>query len=479
MNNFFKYAVVLLAVGVTACHKDLSDLNTNPKAATDVPAEPLFANAQKNLADILTTPNVNNNIFEFITQYWAATTYPQESRYDLGNRNIPQNWWTILYRDVLRDLNESIRLLNEQEPITDIQITTRQNKLAVAKVVRVHAWSVLVNTFGDIPYTEALDIGVTTPKYDDQQTIYYALLDSLDAAIAQLDDTGESFGSSDLIYHGDVSQWVKFANSLKLRLAMVIADVDPGKAKGMVEEAAPHVFTSNADNAVFNYLSAPPNTNPIWTNLVQSNRNDFVPANTLVNQMNNLDDPRREAFFTLDPNGKYSGGIYGAGNTFANFSHVSEEITAPDFPTVIMDYAEVEFLLAEAVERGMAVGGTAAEHYNNAVSASIEYWGGSPEDADAYLSDPDVNYASAPGPWQRKIGTQQWIAMYLRGFDAWVVWRRLDYPALVKPPSAITDIPLRYTYPSNEQNLNQANYDAASAAIGGDAVTTKLFWDIH
>jgi hypothetical protein len=146
---------------------------------------------------------------------------------------------------------------------------------------------------------------------------------------------------------------------------------------------------------------------------------------------------------------------------------------------VLMDYAEVEFLLAEAVERGMNVGGTAAEHYNNAVTASITYWGGSEADATAYLAQPEVSYATAPGPWERKIGTQEWIALYLRSFDAWVVWRRLDYPQLQAPPSAITAIPVRYTYPSNEQNLNEENYAQASADIGGDDVTTNLFWDVE
>jgi hypothetical protein len=276
-----------------------------------------------------------------------------------------------------------------------------------------------------------------------------------------------------------VGQWFKFANSLKLRMAMVLADVDFNTAQTMVEEAAPNVFSSNDDNAVFRYLSTPPNTNPIWTNLVQSNRNDYVPSNTLVNAMNAVDDPRREFYFTLDPNDEYSGGIYGAGNSFSKFSHVGDMVLEPDFPAVLMDYAEVEFLLAEAVERGMNVGGTAVQHYNNAVTASITYWGGSEADATTYLAQPEVNYATAPGPWQRKIGTQEWIALYLRSFDAWVVWRRLDYPQLQPPPSAITPIPVRYTYPSNEQNLNEENYVKASADIGGDEVTTPLFWDVN
>lgn len=457
----------------------MSDLNRNPKTTSNIPGETLFTNAQKNFADIMTTPNVNNNIFEFIVQYWAATTYPQESRYDLGNRNIPQNWWTIIYRDVIRDLTESIALIRQDEAITEAQQAEQRNKIAIAQIMRVHAFYVLVNTFGNIPYTAAMNVENPTPVYDDQQDVYYALLDTLDAALGNLDDSYESFGNADLIYNGNVASWIKFGNSLKLRMAMVIADVDPSTARTLAEEAAPYVFTSNDDNALFPYMVTPPNTNPIWTNLVQSNRNDFVPANTLVNTMNGLNDPRRDDYFTTDPNGGYSGGVYGSGNTFANFSHVSDKALEPDFPAVLMDYAEVEFLLAEAVERGFNVGGTAADHYSNAIRASILYWGGTEADATTYLLLPTVDYQTAQGPWQRKIGTQQWIAQYLRGFDAWVTWRRLDYPELQAPPSAITAIPLRYTYPSNEQNLNEENYRQASQAIGGDAVTTKLFWDIH
>jgi hypothetical protein len=289
--------------------------------------------------------------------------------------------------------------------------------------------------------------------------------------------TGDSFGSADLLYHGDMEAWFKFANSLRLRFGILLADVDFPRSKKEVEASAPNVFKSNADNAVFQYTTTPPNTNPIWTNLVQSNRNDYVPSNTIINVMNTLNDPRRPFWFTLGPNGTYSGGIYGAGNTFSNFSHMSDQTLEADLPSIWMDYAEVEFLLAEALERGMTVGGTAAQHYNNGVTASITYWGGTAAQASAYLANPAVNYASAAGNYKQKIGTQLWLAMYLRSFDEWVHWRRLDAPTLVKPASAISDIPVRYTYPFNEQNLNETNYNSASQAIGGDLVTTKLFWD--
>ena len=93
------------------------------------------------------------------------------------------------------------------------------------------------------------------------------------------------------------------------------------------------------------------------------------------------------------------------------------------------------------------------------------------------MAQPSVAYATAAGNWKQKIGTQSWIALYNRGHEAWTTWRRLDYPVLTPPTDANSAVPLRYTYPVQEQNLNTANYTAAAAAIGGDIVETKLFWD--
>jgi hypothetical protein len=152
-------------------------------------------------------------------------------------------------------------------------------------------------------------------------------------------------------------------------------------------------------------------------------------------------------------------------------------ITNPDFPHQLLSYDEVEFFLAEAVERGFTVGGTAKEHYDKAITASIRYWGGSAAEATTYLAQPGVNYLTAPGGYKQKIGEQKWLALYNRGWDAWIEWRRLDYPVLTKPVGALTDFPMRFTYNVDEQNLNKTNYDQASTAIGGDVVTTKLFWD--
>ena len=477
LQQYIKYLIPLLVLG--ACKKNMTDLNRNPKVATTVQGEMLFTNAEKAFADVMTTPNVNTGIFELISQYWAETTYPQESQYDLGNRDIPLNWWNALYRDVIQDFNQSINLMRQQQTdptLLPAEKVAYKNKIAIAKIFRAYAFSALVNTFGDIPYTEALQGREnTTPKYDNQKTVYYALLDTIDASIKEMDLSGDSFGSADLIYDGDVSEWYKFANSIKLKLGMIIADADFAKSKSIVESAAPNVFTSNEDNALLSYTTTPPNVNPIWTNLVQSGRNDFVAANTLVDTMNAHNDPRRKFFFTtVGSTGNYIGGVYGAGNAFKNFSHPSAKVEAADFPAIIMDYAEVEFLLAEGAARGMNVGGTAQQHYNNGVIASIEFWGGTEADATAYLANP-VNQFDAVN-WKKSIGVQAWINYYTRGFDAWIEQRRLDYPQLKAPPSAVTAYPVRYTYPSTEENLNP-NYAEAASAIGGDEVTTKLFWD--
>ena len=126
----------------------------------------------------------------------------------------------------------------------------------------------------------------------------------------------------------------------------------------------------------------------------------------------------------------------------------------------------------------MSVSGTAASHYEAGIRESMAYWRVSESDIDAFLLEPEVAYATAPGNWKQKIGTQKWIALYNRGIEGWTEWRRLDYP-IVNLPEDLTygDIPVRFTYPVQEQNLNTTKWKDAAAAIGGDDVTTKLFWD--
>jgi hypothetical protein len=262
-------------------------------------------------------------------------------------------------------------------------------------------------------------------------------------------------------------------------MGILIADDDPAKSKTAVEAAAPNVFTSNDDNALFTFAGSPPNTNPVWTNLVQSGRQDFVIANTTMDLALGLNDPRVSLYFTKDNAGAYSGGVPGKGNTYSVFSKPSVTITAPDYKGDVLDYSEIEFYLAEAAARGYNVGGTAETHYNNAITASVTFWGGALAGTAAatYLAQPSVAYATATGTWQQKIGTQAYLALYNRGFESWNEFRRLDFPKLKTPTNAQSGYPVRFPYPAKEQNVNYPNYNAASTAIGGDLVTTKLWFD--
>lgn len=457
---------------VSSCKKDLTDLNNDPKNPTSVPSYSLFTYGQKQLADELASANVNTNIFRLWSQHWTQTTYTDESNYDLATRNIPQNWWHDMYRDVLRNLEDSRMLI----PSDVLDPVTRKNQLAIIDILKVYTYHYLFTTFGDVPYSQALDISNTQPSYDDAKTAYAALMAKLDAAIANLDATGESFGGADIMYNGDVASWKTFAASFKLKMAMMMADYDAAAANTAVQAAvATGVISSNADNAVYTYLSAPPNTNPIWVDLVESGRKDFVAGATLIDMMNTMNDPRISMYFTTDAGGLYSGGIIGANNNYATFSKPSDMITDPAHTYTLMDYSEVEFLLAEAAARGMTVSGTAQSHYDAAVTASITAWGGTSGAAAIYLAQPSVAYDGTN--YKKSIGTQKWIALYDRGHDAWTEWRRLDYPAITAPPGAISATPLRFTYPVSEQNLNKKNYETASTGLGGDKVTSKLWFD--
>lgn len=475
MKRFIKIFFVLLIV--VGCDK-ITSINNNPKSPTQVPGETLFSNAEKNLSDFVSSTNVNLNIFKLMSQYWTETTYFDESNYDIKTRAIPDNEWDLLYRDVLENLQQASTIIKANKTL-DAKV--QKNEEACVKILNVYAYSSLVNIFGNVPYSQALNYKVEQPKYDDANTIYKDLLDTLNTALGNLDPSADGFGSADLIYGGDVSSWVKFGNSLKLRLGMTIVDADPSIAQAAIEQAAPKAFASNADNALFQYLSSPPNTNPLWVDLVQSGRQDFVAASPIVDMMNTLNDPRRQFYFTTVPGDTvYKGGIVGASNAFSTYSHPGDIMETQTFPGDLLDYSEVEFLRAEAVARGFNVSGTAEEHYKNAIEASILAWGGSESDFQTYYAQPAVSWSTATGNYKQKIGTQEWIALYGRGLTAWTTFRRLDYPALKAPPTAKTVFPMRFTYPVQEQNLNKTNFDAAVKAMGmgtNDNVGQKLFWD--
>jgi hypothetical protein len=470
------YKIWVPALLLTAsCTKNLDKLNQETKRAAVVPAGTLFNNAIKTLSDGMASANVNVNIFRHVVKHWSQATNQEEAQYDFNTRAINTAWWARMNRDILNDLRDAKRIVTADAGLTE---GVRTNKLALLDIIEVYAWGVLVNSFGNIPYTDALDDTKLFPVYDDAKTVYADILKKLADDISKLDPGSSGFApTEDFLYSGNVSQWIKFASTLYMRLAMVVADVDNATAKTAIEYASAKAINAATDNALFKYPASPPNNNPLYDQIITSGRSDFIAAKDLMDVLNSMADPRKTQFFGTNNVGQYVGSVVGEVVSFATISKPATKISAPDAVNIIADYVETEFIRAEAVERGYAVGGTAEDHYKNAVRASIIWWGGTSVDADTYLARSDVAYTTAVGDWKQKIGFQKWIALYNRPYEGWVELRRLDHPQMPVPSGAKSGFPNRLSYPGIEQQLNGTNYTKAASDMGGDKVETRLFWD--
>jgi SusD/RagB-like outer membrane lipoprotein len=478
-------SILLLFVLVSSCTKNITDLNDNPKGYQAAPSASVFLGAEKALVDLYTTDNWSVAPFRVIAQVWTMNTFNNEAHYQFSTNNSPGGWWSSIYTTALTNLDRAKSLY----PSDVLDPNVLRNDLIVTDILEVYAYSLLVNTYGNVPYSQALNRSIPFPQYDDAKTIEYDLLKRLDTAIAGLNTAYGSLGSADQIYNGSTVQWKKFAATLKLKLALLIADVDPTTAATKVQEAiGTGVFQSNNDNAVLPYdASAVVNSNPIWQDLVNgSNLHYYSPASFFISNLVINHDPRLPLLFTKDINGNYTGGIAGAGNAANQLSSFSAQWLGASFPGNLLDYSESQFLLAEATERGINTGGSAAIFYDSAVSASVQFWGGSGTDALTYLAQPAIAYATAtyngaPATWRQKIGVQKWIAFANRNWDSWTEIRRLGYPALdtdSPPVGAIGNLPLRFYYPPAEQSSNPTNWANAVKALPGgqDVLSAKLFW---
>ena len=476
---------ILIFLGVVfftlSCDENLSDLNVDPKEPAVVEPEVLFTYGQFNLVKQLVNPDYNHNVDRFWSNYLTQTTYIQEASYDAANRDVGGTIWDNVYTECLYELADAKRILRSKE-VAPALAPVRDNQLAMIKVLEVFAYQYLVDNFGDVPYTEALDLDNVTPAYDEGDFIYTAITDSLQSAIAAFDPGEDGFSASaDILYGGDITKWQKFANSLLLKIGIRLADVDGTTASALVNDAVNGgVFESNADNAVFAFIENQPYTNPIYDYFEVDNRDtDFVVTQVFIDMLNGLSDPRMEYYFDENIATGYTGGVYGGvGNAFDNLTHIDPAIVEPTFPGTIMDYSFVAFTLAEAVERGF-ISGDAAEYYEAGISASFEAWGLSTADASAYLGLPEVDYATAAGDYKQKIGIQKYVALYNQGHEAWTEARRLDYPVLLAAASTGKANPKRMIYPTTEDLINNENYSAASARLGGDATESPVFWDVN
>ncbi|WP_221392893.1 SusD/RagB family nutrient-binding outer membrane lipoprotein [Dyadobacter sp. NIV53] len=475
-NIIFKSAFTLVFAGfLGACSDDLEDINKNPNEAIVAQPDYLLANAIKSNADIILGSDASMETTTLYVQHWAKIQYTDPDKYTASLTNI-QNVWTNLYSQGLTDFSTIIKLGEE---------AGNPNYQAVGLILKSWSFQLLTDLYGDIPYTQAVKIDeYLTPKYDAQKDVYIGLLADLKKAGDQINVSGNPI-AGDLIYGGNLAKWKKFANSLRLRIALRIADKDPATAKTVIAELAAdpsQLIASNDEIAQLVYLSSP-NQNPVAKD--RETRDDYRVSKSVIDKLIELKDPRLAVFAnkTVDATPlNYVGVTNGlpadsaAKLGFTKTSKLGDYFTAATSPAVFLSYSEVLFNLAEAAQRGFT-SDNAADQYKKAVTASLQQFKVGSADITAYLALPSTAYDAAN--YKKSIGEQKWLALYSQGLEAFAEWRRLDYPQLKPAYAGVLSgkFPARLTYPTGEQALNLANYKAAVASQGEDKLTTKLWFD--
>jgi hypothetical protein len=463
-----------LVTSVTGC-EDLTGLNENPNAPTDVSAEFLLPEAIRTGVGNAFGSGMMLSHTSIFPQHAVELQYAEEEIGGVRSQSM-NTFWDNYFVGPLRDIQAVIEKGRE---------TNTPNHEAVGLIWRSWLFHQVTDLWGDIPYTEAL-VGRdnTTPVYDSQQAVYMGLLDDLTNAVALLDEDGDGFGTGDILYGDDMEAWRRFANSLRMRLAMRLVNADAATAQSeFVAAYNAGGFESNADNARLEYPGAP-YENPLYTNYL--GRDDHGISGTLVDTLISLGDPRLELY--AEP-AQIGGGYVGHDNGWedpplpiGNYSRIGNfwRRDGASTPSMIMSYSEVLFLQAEAAQRGW-IAASAATLYAAAITANMNQYDGygavnAPTDAEitAYLLSPDVIYTGGLD----QIHLQQWIAFFLNGGEAWSHWRRTGTPELAPGPDLqLSRIPVRFSYPTNENSYNASNLDAAVARQGGGRdLVTPLWW---
>jgi hypothetical protein len=492
------FAATSLAVGAVGCNADdITKVNENPNSPTDAPAGAVFTNAVVNGAGRFLGWGYNGRASALIVQHLAQAQYPDEDQYRRLSAGDTQGIFNTPYTSELEDLQKVVDAGTEDE---------RPAIYGPALALQVLFYQYLTDTFGDVPYSEALkgdaEERVLQPKYDPQKDIYTGLLASLTKVAADLATPGAvTLGSADPLYSGSPAAWQRFANTLHARLALRLINVEPAVAASELQKALTGpggVFRSNADNAVMRWPGDGVFDNSWAVNF--KTRDDHRLSRTLLDIMLASNDPRVPVYAqptTADPT-KYVGMPNGlradSANKWLNIaSRIGERFfpgpttygtyggAGASEPSYLLTYAELQFIRAEAAERGIAglAAGQAAGFYRDAITASLDQWGiTSAAAVSAYLAQPNVAYKGGT-EGLKQIAIQKYIALFTDGGNAWAEWRRTCQPTTLVPgPLALVNfIPRRLLYSTTETSANADNLAAAVARQGPDNFGTRVYWD--
>lgn len=473
---------------VLSCTADFDEVNTNPQQTTKMDAKYLFTySLRRGSLDAYIYQRSQMLYANHYAQYYAnSATYFETDRY------IPNdNWLTEFWNE-----NFSIYLANIDEAIEISQNENHKNRELLCKIWKVFLFHRITDFWGDVPYFNALkgdkNIEYLTPAYDTQKDIYMDMFANLNYAILNLDESDNTFGDADLIFKGNVSKWVMFANALKLRLAMRISDVMPDSAQKYVQQIVNdgRMMYDNScsaampsEKAGFTYR----NQNPLATIAFWS---EFRISKTIVRLLDSIGDPRLRIYAeplndgTIKglPNGLSKDQLSQPEYSPGNYSNTGVIFQQLDYPTYLFQYAECCFLMAEAIHKGW-ISGDVWQYYNKGIVASFEHYGIQNADIqDSYLFSEHVIFNTDKAIQQ--IITQKYIAIFNDGFEAWAEYRRTGFPKLqpiAAPSGGNTNgvVPLRVPYPFAEKRLNKENYyEAISRLKYGDSMLSPLWWDI-
>jgi hypothetical protein len=491
------FAAASIAVGAVACDADdITKVNENPNNPTDAPAGAVFTNATINTVGRFLGWFYTGRVTELVVQHLAQAQYPDEDQYKRLEAGDTQGIFNTPYTSELEDYQKVIDAGMEAE---------RPAIYGPALAMQVWAYHYLTNTFGDIPYSEALkgdaEERILTPKYDAQKDVYTGLLASLTKAATDLSAPGAvTLGGADPIYSGSPAAWQRFANTVHARLALQLINVDPTTAASELQKALNGpggVLRSNADNAVLHWPGDGVFDNG-WAVNFQT-RDDHRLSRTLVDIMNASSDPRLPVYAqpTVSDPTKYAGMPNGLRADSANkWLNPASRIGARWFPgattygnyggtgasapSFLLTYAELLFIKAEAAQRGLAglAAGQAAGFYRDAITASLDQWGVPSSAVTAFLANPNVAYKGGT-EGLKQIAVQKWVHLFTDGGTAWAEWRRTCQPTtLVAGPAAVVNyIPRRLKYSTTETTANPDNLAAAIARQGADIFGTRMYWD--
>jgi len=483
MKNIIKSKVFLLTgvfLTVAGCTTDFDEMNTSPNSATVVPGTNVLGSSMITSVETLFGTRLDCYYAGAYSGYIGAPDY--EYRVDINN-----SMWRSMYTSMTY-ATDAIRLAVEEG---------NDNLYAAALTFRAYNAHKASDMWGDIPYTEAFQLegGVLYPKYDSQETVYNTLLAELKTAADKFNTTGAAIGVGDFMLKGDINKWMKFCNSLRLRVAIRMSSANEAAAKAVIQEVLGNpgkypIMTTNSDNAYWHFPGVSPDQE-IWYESMGTVGNSpkqsgWRMQQPIIDALQNNNDPRLSVYADKNAYGKYSGHRFGPSdksdtiNNSFNKSHIGDWfMNDPKSFVPYMNCAEVYFCQAEAYQRNL-VSGDAKAAYEMGIRKSCEESGKITADAiNTFLTQPEVVWNGGTTTNLHKIALQKWISLFKQSIEGWAEARRTDVPLLTGVASDYASShnrpPFRMAYADEEKSLNTnfpLNIVEKDIFYG-----TQLWWD--